>query len=174
MGPGARLQGGETNVTQRWQISVQTQDFDPGAEIEALRGAANGAIVSFVGVARDSSDGFPVQRINLEHYAAMTQRCLEEIVRQAHARWSLNGVRLIHRYGELRPGDRIVLVATASVHREHAFDGCRFIIDYLKTQAPFWKQESGSQGSRWVEARASDENAVRNWMGAPDRVKDRQ
>jgi len=154
-----------------WRISVQAQDFDPGVEIEELRSAAAGAIVSFVGVARDLSDGFPVDRITLEHYAEMTERSLEEIVRQAHARWSLTQVRLIHRYGELRPGERIVLVATASSHREHAFDACRFIIDCLKTQAPFWKQESGRLGSRWVEARDSDETARQHWSGTPDAVR---
>lgn len=155
-------------MTQQWYISVQQQDFDPGVEIEALRSAAAGAIISFVGIARDFSDGFPVDRITLEHYAGMTQRSLEEIVRQADARWSLLGVRLVHRFGELRPGDRIVLVATASSHREHAFDACRFLIDYLKTQAPFWKQESGQLGSRWVEARESDERARDSWTGKKD------
>jgi len=161
-------------MTQPWHISVQPQDFDPGAEIEALRSEAAGAIVSFIGVARDFSDGFPVERIRLEHYAGMTERSLEEIVCQAHRRWSLIQVRLIHRYGELHPGDRIVLVATASTHREQAFDACRFIIDYLKTQAPFWKQESGRLGSRWVEAREGDENARQSWnstrgLTAPER-----
>jgi len=154
-------------MTQPWHISVQQQDFDPGAEIEALRSASAGAIVSFVGIARDLSDGFPVERIRLEHYAAMTERSLEQIVRQAQARWSLSGVRLIHRYGELRPAERIVLVATASSHRDQAFDACRFIIDYLKTQAPFWKQETGSMGSRWVQARDSDESALQSWGAAP-------
>jgi len=155
-------------MAQQWHIRVQQQDFDPGAEIEALRSAAAGAIVSFVGIARELSDGFPVDRITLEHYAGMTERSLEEIVRQARARWNLLGVRLIHRFGELRPADRIVLVATASSHREHAFDACRFLIDYLKTQAPFWKQESGPMGSRWVEARASDERARESWTNKQD------
>lgn len=150
-------------MSGRWQISVQEHDFDPGAEIESLRSAAAGAIVSFVGVARDFSDDFPVERITLEHYPGMTERSLEEIVCAAHARWSLTQVRVIHRFGELRPGDRIVLVATASSHREHAFDACRFIIDYLKTQAPFWKQESGGQGTRWVQSRQSDELARQSW-----------
>ncbi len=150
-------------MSERWQISVQREDFDPGAELEALRSAAAGAIVSFVGVARDFSDGFSVEQITLEHYPGMTERSLEDIVRAAHARWNLTQVRVIHRFGELRPGDRIVLVATASTHREHAFDACRFIIDYLKTQAPFWKQESGAKGTRWVQSRQSDEQARQSW-----------
>ena len=148
---------------ERWQIRVQEEDFDPGVEIEALRSVAAGAIVSFVGVARDISDDFPVERITLEHYPGMTERSLEDIVHAALARWNLTQVRVIHRFGELRPGDRIVLVATASSHREHAFDACRFIIDYLKTQAPFWKQESGRQGTRWVQSRQSDERARQAW-----------
>ena len=148
---------------ERWQVRVQQEDFDPGVEIEALRSLAAGAIVSFVGVARDFSDDFPVERITLEHYPGMTERSLEDIVHAALARWNLTQVRVIHRFGELRPGDRIVLVATASSHREHAFDACRFIIDYLKTQAPFWKQESGRQGTRWVQSRQSDERARQAW-----------
>jgi len=153
-------------MTERWQISVQQHDFDPGAEIEALRSVAAGAIVSFVGVARDMSEDFPVERITLEHYPGMTEKSLEEIVRAAHARWNLTQVRVIHRFGELRPGDHIVLVATASSHREHAFDACRFIIDYLKTRAPFWKQESGGRGARWVQSRQSDERASQSWDGS--------
>jgi len=148
---------------ERWQISVQEEDFDPGVEIEALRSVAAGAIVSFVGVAREFSDDFPVEQVTLEHYPGMTEKSLEEIVRAALARWDLVQVRVIHRFGQLHPGDRIVLVATASSHREHAFDACRFIIDYLKTQAPFWKQESGRQGTRWVQSRQSDERARQAW-----------
>ena len=148
---------------ERWQIRVQEEDFDPGVEIEALRSVAAGAIVSFVGVAREFSDDFPVEQVTLEHYPGMTEKSLEEIVRAALARWDLVQVRVIHRFGQLHPGDRIVLVATASSHREHAFDACRFIIDYLKTQAPFWKQESGRQGTRWVQSRQSDERARQAW-----------
>ena len=155
-------------MAAQWHISVQQQDFDPGAEIEAMRGAMAGAIVSFVGVARDLSDGFPVDSITLEHYPGMTERSLEEIVRQAQARWNLSQVRLIHRIGLLRPADRIVLVATASSHRDDAFDACRFIIDYLKTRAPFWKRETGRLGSRWVEARDTDERARQRWSDPQD------
>jgi len=150
-------------MKRRWQIRVQQQDFDPGAEIDAMGDAATGALVSFVGIARDFSDGFPVEQITLEHYPGMTERSLQEIVEQALARWDLIQVRVIHRFGELHPGDRIVLVAVASTHRDEAFAACRFIVDFLKTQAPFWKRESGSRGSRWVEARDSDERARQDW-----------
>ncbi|SPE24403.1 molybdopterin synthase, large subunit [Burkholderiales bacterium] len=154
-------------MAQRWQISVQQEDFDPGAEIDALGGAATGAVVSFVGIARDFSGDFPVEQITLEHYPGMTERSLQDIVEQALARWDLIRVRVIHRVGALRPGERIVLVATASSHRDAAFDACRFIIDYLKTQAPFWKRESGGKGARWVEARDSDERAREQWHRGP-------
>ena len=146
------------------QVRVQEADFDPGQETEALRGRATGALVSFVGIAREFSESFSVERITLEHYPGMTERCLEDIGRQALARWSLQAVRIIHRYGELQPGDRIVLVATASTHRDAAFDACRFIIDFLKTEAPFWKRESGPGGARWVEAKPSDDQARERWQ----------
>jgi len=158
-------------MAQRWQIRVQREDFDPGSEIAALGGATTGAVVSFVGIARDFSDDFPVEQITLEHYPGMTERSLQEIVEQALARWDLAGVRVIHRFGVLRPGERIVLVATSSRHRDEAFDACRFIIDYLKTQAPFWKRESGRKGSRWVEARDSDERAKEQWSGSKERAR---
>jgi len=149
-------------------IRVQEQDFDPGAEIEGLRAGHTGAIVSFVGIARDFSDSFAVATITLEHYPGMTERSLHQIASQALARWSLDAVRIVHRHGTLLPGDRIVLVAVASTHRDAAFDACRFIVDYLKTQAPFWKRESGAQGQRWVQERESDERAIERWE-APKR-----
>jgi molybdopterin synthase catalytic subunit len=145
------------------QVRVQEADFDPGAEVEAMRTAAAGALVSFVGVARDLSDGFGVDTITLEHYPGMTERSLQRIVDEAAARWDLLAVRVIHRFGTLAPGDRIVLVATASTHRAAAFDACRFIVDYLKTEAPFWKRESGPVGARWVDAKESDERARAGW-----------
>ena len=151
----------------RCQVRVQEADFDPGAEIETLRSGASGAIVSFVGVARDLSESFPVADITLEHYPGMTQRCLQDIGEQALARWDLQRLCIVHRVGSLGPRDRIVLVATSSVHRDAAFDACRFVIDYLKTEAPFWKRESGAAGSRWVEAKESDEQARRRWQAAP-------
>jgi molybdopterin synthase catalytic subunit len=147
-------------------IRVQRADFDPGAEIEALRGRSTGAVVSFVGIARDFSGAFPVDRITLEHYPGMTERSLDSIARQALERWSLQGLRIIHRFGELAPGDRIVLVATASVHRDAAFDACRYVIDFLKTEAPFWKREAGGAGTRWVEAKESDDRARDRWQPA--------
>lgn len=150
----------------RIDIRVQEGDFDPGAELEALRGPDCGALVSFVGVARDLSAGFDVGQITLEHYPGMTERALQRIADQAQARWPLGGICIVHRYGTLRPGDRIVLVAVASVHRDAAFDACRFLIDYLKTEAPFWKRESGRDGARWVEARDSDSRALERWQGA--------
>ena len=145
-------------------IRVQQADFDPGVEIEALRGRSTGAVVSFVGIARDFSEAFPVATITLEHYPGMTERSLQAIARQALDRWNLLGLRIIHRFGDLGPGDRIVLVATASAHRDAAFDACRFVIDYLKTEAPFWKRESGSQGARWVDAKESDDTARARWL----------
>ena len=152
-------------------IRVQQADFDPGAETEAMRSGGTGAVVSFVGIARDFSDAFPVERITLEHYPGMTERSLDAIARQALDRWSLHGLRIIHRFGDLLPGDRIVLVAAASAHRDAAFDACRFVVDYLKTEAPFWKRESGAQGSRWVAAKESDDRALDRWQqgGGPGR-----
>ncbi len=150
-------------MAPRCQVRVQKADFDPGREIEALRTPACGAIVSFVGVARDFSADAAVERIHLEHYPGMTERSLLQIAQQAVARWDLQQVCIIHRVGEILAGDRIVLVATASVHRDAAFDGCRFVIDYLKHQAPFWKRESGAAGTRWVEARPADAQAPERW-----------
>jgi molybdopterin synthase catalytic subunit len=145
------------------RVRVQEQDFDPGAELEALRQASSGALVSFVGVAREASDGFPVASMTLEHYPGMTERSLLEIAEAAASRWPLTAVSVIHRYGTLLPGARIVWVGVSSVHRDAAFDACRFVVDYLKTQAPFWKRESGPQGSRWVEAKDGDEGALERW-----------
>lgn len=144
-------------------ISVQEQDFDPGAELEALRGAGIGAIASFVGVVRDEGGAETVAGMTLEHYPGMTERVLGEIVEQASVRWALVGVRLVHRVGVLRPGARIVLVAVSSAHRREAFDACEFIMDRLKTDAPFWKKEATPEGDRWVEAKDSDEEAARRW-----------
>jgi molybdopterin synthase catalytic subunit len=146
-----------------FQIRVQSEDFDPAAHIEAMRGGACGAVVSFVGVARDMSEGFPVERITIEHYPGMTEKSLQQIVDAARARWRLLDARVIHRYGTLAPGERIVLVVTASAHRDAAFDACRYIVDHLKTRAPFWKHESGSAGGRWVEAKEFDEQALGHW-----------
>ncbi len=152
-----------TSPSPRWQVRVQEADFDPGAELEDLRSRASGAIVSFVGVAREMSADFAVERITLEHYPGMTERSLERIVASALARWDLLQVRVVHRYGTLAPADRIVLVAVSSAHRDEAFDACRYLVDYLKTEAPFWKRETGACGARWVEARETDERSKRKW-----------
>lgn len=147
------------------KIQVDEKDFDAGAEIAALR-AGNpqiGAVASFVGLVRDRNAGSEVSRMTLEHYPAMTQRVLEAIVAQAVGRWALLDVTVIHRVGELHPGDQIVLVAAASGHRADAFAACEFIMDSLKTQAPFWKKEQTSTGEKWVDQRVADEQAATRW-----------
>ncbi len=146
-------------------VRVQTEDFDVGAEIDALR-AGNlkvGAIATFVGTVRDINEGAGVGSMTLEHYPGMTERALEEICAQARSRWNVYDTLVVHRYGPLEPGDRIVLVVVTSAHRGEAFDACEFIIDYLKTQAPFWKKEATAQGERWVQAREADDHAAARW-----------
>lgn len=147
------------------KISVQTADFDLGAECAALvRGRADiGAVASFVGLVRDANDGAGISRMTLEHYPGMTEKSLGEIVEQARGRWDVIDATVIHRVGELAPGDNIVLVVVASAHRGDAFAACEFIMDYLKTRAPFWKKEQSGEGSRWVEARATDDIAAGRW-----------
>lgn len=146
-------------------VSVQTADFDVAAETEALtRGDRDiGAVVSFTGLVREMTGEGAISAMELEHYPGMTERALEEIVEQARRRWPLQGVRVIHRYGPLAPGDRIVLVLTASRHREAAFEAAAFLMDYLKTRAPFWKKETGAAGARWVDARETDDRAAERW-----------
>ncbi|MEI8163483.1 MAG: molybdopterin synthase catalytic subunit MoaE [Betaproteobacteria bacterium] len=148
-------------------VSVQESDFDAGAEIAALSAGRDdvGAVASFVGLVRadKSADAAAVQAMTLEHYPGMTQQALDAIVAEARGRWDLSGVRVIHRVGRLLPGDRIVLVAVASAHRGEAFAACEFIMDYLKTRAPFWKKEETPQGGRWVDARESDGEAAGRW-----------
>src|SRR4051812_31432512 len=146
-------------------IRVQTQDFDLGVEVAQLRAgdARVGAVVSFIGTVRDMSDGAGVSEMELEHYPGMTEKALEDIVAQAHARWSIFDALVIHRVGPLQPLDQIVLVAVTSAHRGDAFSACEFIMDYLKTQAPFWKKEQTPQGARWVDARVTDDHALAKW-----------
>ena len=147
------------------EVRVQSADFDAGAEIAALRAgdARVGAVASFIGTVRDVNEGATIATMTLEHYPGMTEKSLQAIVDEAKARFDVFRVLVIHRIGELAPTDQIVLVAVTSAHRGDAFDACRFIMDYLKTQAPFWKKESTPRGSRWVEARDSDDEAAQRW-----------
>jgi len=147
------------------KIRVQRETFDLGAEVDAMRDGRTdiGAIASFVGLARDLNEGSGVTAMTLEHYPGMTEKALTALVDEAHFRWTLLDVSVIHRVGRLLPGDPIVLVAVASSHRGEAFAACEFIMDFLKTRAPFWKKEETLQGERWVEARASDDAAAERW-----------
>ena len=152
-------------MTFHQAISVQTQDFDLSSEYQALRQHSHGigAIVQFVGLMRDLNDGQTVKGMTLEHYPGMTEKSLAAIIAEASSRWPLQGVRLIHRVGPLTPNDQIVLVTVASAHRQAAFEGCHFIMDFLKTRAPFWKKEHTEDGHRWVEAKDSDQQAAKDW-----------
>jgi molybdopterin synthase catalytic subunit len=147
------------------QVRVQQQDFDLSAEVARLR-AGNprvGAVVTFVGAVRDMNEGASVAEMELEHYPGMTEQSLENIVDEACARWPLSGALVIHRVGPLKPMEQIVLVAVSAAHRGEAFAACEFIIDYLKTDAPFWKKEQTPEGARWVDARVTDEAAMAKW-----------
>jgi molybdopterin synthase catalytic subunit len=146
-------------------IRVQTQDFDLSTEVAALRAgrAEVGAVVSFIGTVRDMNEGAGVSEMELEHYPGMTEKALADIVEQARQRWPLYDALVIHRVGPLRPLDQIVLVAVTSAHRGDAFAACEFIMDYLKTAAPFWKKEQTEGGARWVDARVSDDRALAKW-----------
>jgi molybdopterin synthase catalytic subunit len=146
-------------------VRVQTGDFDIAREIAALRGndARIGAVAAFVGLVRDVNDGAMVSTLTLEHYPGMTEKALDGIIDQAKARWSVHDVLVIHRVGELKPTDQIVLVVVTGAHRGEAFAACEFIMDYLKTRAPFWKKEQTPDGERWVEARASDDEKAARW-----------
>jgi len=147
------------------KIVVRSEAFDLGAEVDAMRRGRTdiGAIASFVGLARDMNEGSGVAAMTLEHYPGMTEKALGRLVDEAKSRWALLDVTVIHRIGRLLPGDPIVLVAVASSHRGEAFAACEFIMDYLKTRAPFWKKEETPAGERWVEARASDDAAAARW-----------
>ncbi len=146
-------------------VRVQTEDFDLTTEIARLRANTPkvGAIVNFVGVVRDLNEGEQIAEMELEHYPGMTEKALEDIIAQARSRWDLFDALVIHRVGPLKPLDQIVLVAVTSAHRGEAFAACEFIIDYLKTQAPFWKKEQTPKGSRWVDARVTDDEAMKKW-----------
>lgn len=146
-------------------VSVQEADFDPSAEAARLTEGRTdiGAVVTFAGLVRDRAGETPVEAMELEHYPGMTEKALREIGEAALRRWPLQGAVLIHRYGKLRPGERIVLVATASAHRQAAFEAAEFLMDYLKTRAPFWKKETTPDGARWVDAREADDEAAARW-----------
>lgn len=147
-------------------IRVQREDFDVGGEIERLTGGNHriGGVASFIGLVRDMAGGEAVGAMTLEHYPGMTEKKLAEIEAQACRRWPLEASLIIHRYGRLEPGDRIVLVVTASSHRAAALESCEFLIDWLKTQAPFWKLEETRSGGKWVDAREGDDAAARRWV----------
>lgn len=144
---------------------MQREDFDIGAEIAAFRRAdpAIGAIASFIGLVRDINDGAAVAGMTLEHYPGMTEKALEKIVGEARARWEIYDALVVHRVGTLKPTDQIVLVVVASAHRGEAFHACEFLMDYLKTRAPFWKKEKTPEGGRWVDARTADDAAADRW-----------
>lgn len=146
-------------------IRIQEADFDVSAELAALRKGDPrvGAVVTFLGAVRDMNDGSQVKGMTLEHYAGMTEKALEEIISQAKARWDIYNTLVIHRIGPLLPEDQIVMVAVTSAHRGEAFAACEFIMDYLKTAAPFWKKEDTPEGARWVDARVVDDAAMARW-----------
>jgi molybdopterin synthase catalytic subunit len=147
-------------------IRVQEADFDIGAELAALRAgdARVGALASFLGLVRDLNDGAAVSEMTLEHYPGMTEKALAEIVAEAKGRWDIYETLVIHRVGPLKPCDQIVLVAVTTAHRGEAFAACEFIMDYLKTRAPFWKREATPQGAHWVDARETDDSAAARWQ----------
>ncbi|HRD85743.1 MAG TPA: molybdopterin synthase catalytic subunit MoaE [Rubrivivax sp.] len=155
------------------RVSIQLQDFDLSAEVAALRAgdSAVGAVAAFVGTVRDRNEGAAgeVSAMALEHYPGMTEKAIEAMIDEAHARFDIRAARVVHRVGELQPADQIVLVAVSSAHRGQAFQACEFLMDYLKTQAPFWKKETTAEGARWVDARSRDDQAAARW-GLPGQV----
>jgi molybdopterin synthase catalytic subunit len=154
-------------------VRVQTADFDVSRELAALRGGDRrvGAVAVFIGTVRDVNDEATIATLTLEHYPAMTEKALAAIVDEAKSRWDIFDALVIHRVGELAPADQIVLVAVTSAHRGEAFAACEFIMDYLKTRAPFWKKEATPDGVRWVDARTSDDDAAARWDAAPGSKK---
>ena len=147
------------------RVSIQTEDFDVAAEIAALRRGdpGVGAVCSFIGTVRDRNDGSAVSAMELEHYPGMTEKAIEQMIDEAHRRFEIRAARVIHRVGPLSVQDQIVLVAVTSAHRGQSFQACEFLMDYLKTQAPFWKKESTPEGERWVDARVADDVALARW-----------
>jgi len=151
------------NPTPR--VSIQAEDFDLSTEVARLRAGEKGvgAVCTFVGTVRDRNDGQSVSTMELEHYPGMTEKAIEQMIDEAHRRFDIFGARVIHRVGLLQPLDQIVLVAVTSAHRGESFQACEFLMDYLKTQAPFWKKEQTPEGARWVDARVSDDAALAKW-----------
>jgi len=147
------------------RVVIQTQDFDVGAEIAALRAQDKrvGAVCTFIGTVRDRNDGQSVSTMELEHYPGMTEKSIEDMIDAAFQRFDIYAARVIHRVGPLLPLDQIVLVVVTSAHRGESFQACEFLMDYLKTQAPFWKKEQTPEGARWVDARVSDDKALAKW-----------
>lgn len=147
------------------RVTIQTEDFDVAAEMAALRAQDKrvGAVCSFIGTVRDRNDGQSVSAMELEHYPGMTEQSIEQMIDEAFRRFDIYGARVIHRVGPLQPLDQIVLVAVTSAHRGESFQACEFLMDYLKTQAPFWKKEQTPDGARWVDARVSDDAALARW-----------
>jgi molybdopterin synthase catalytic subunit len=147
------------------RVSIQTEDFDLGAEVAALRAgdAGVGAVASFIGTVRESSEGQVVSDMELEHYPGMTERSIEAMIDEALRRFDIRAARVVHRVGVLAAGAQIMMVAVASAHRGQAFQACEFLMDYLKTQAPFWKKETTPEGARWVDARVADDAALARW-----------
>jgi len=154
------------------RVTIQQADFDLSAEVAALRAGDGGvgAVTSFIGTVRDRSDGAGVSAMELEHYPGMTERSIEAMIDTALQRFDIRAARVIHRVGLLQPQDQIVLVAVSSAHRGQAFQACEFLMDYLKTEAPFWKKETTPEGARWVDARVSDDDALRRWGITPGNV----
>ena len=147
------------------RVSIQPQDFDLAVEVQALRQGDKrvGAVCSFIGTVRDRNDGADVSNMELEHYPGMTEKAIEAMIDEAVARFDIYGVRVVHRIGLLQPLDQVVLVAVTSAHRGESFKACEFLMDYLKTQAPFWKKEQTPGGARWVDARVTDDVALAKW-----------
>jgi molybdopterin synthase catalytic subunit len=147
------------------RVTIQAADFDLTQEVAALRAGdvGVGAVAAFVGTVRDHSDGQGISAMELEHYPGMTESAIEAMIDAAHRRFDIRAARVVHRIGPLQPADQIVLVAVSSAHRGQAFQACEFLMDYLKTQAPFWKKETTAAGARWVDARSSDDAALERW-----------
>ncbi len=147
------------------RVTVQTENFNLADEVAALRAGDGGvgAVCAFVGTVRDRNEGSAVSAMELEHYPGMTEKAIEALIDEAHQRFDIRAARVIHRVGPLQPQDQIVMVAVTSAHRHESFQACEFLMDYLKTQAPFWKKESRPQGARWVDAREADQTALARW-----------